>query len=257
MNFAKLCLTPLIFIVATSLHSQQSPVAPVPVTGEKPRVFITDSESWEVSGSASGHNGTFASQSHGGARPQTAEIIKTFGQRCSEVLINNHQDIADYIVVLDHEGGKGYLRHRNKVAVFENASGDVVMSKSTLSLGGSVEDACNGINQHWAAHSSELISAKQKTSAPSQPAPVPVVVVPSPSPTVAVQASVIVDSTPAGADIEIDGAFVGNTPSTISVAPGSHDIAVKKKGFADWTKKMSVTGGSIHLNAELEPEAAK
>ncbi len=66
------------------------------------------------------------------------------------------------------------------------------------------------------------------------------------------QASLIVESTPPGADIEMDGAFVGNTPSTVTVAPGAHEIAVKKKGFADWTRKMNVTGGSIHLNAELE-----
>jgi hypothetical protein len=66
------------------------------------------------------------------------------------------------------------------------------------------------------------------------------------------QASVAVDSTPPGADIEIDGAFVGSTPSTLTVAPGNHKIAVKKKGFADWTKTLNVTGGSIHLSAELE-----
>jgi hypothetical protein len=71
------------------------------------------------------------------------------------------------------------------------------------------------------------------------------------------QASVIVDSNPSQADIEVDGAFVGNTPSTISLAPGSHDIAVKKKGFADWGKKLNVSGGSVHLNAELEAEPAK
>ncbi|MGD0631547.1 MAG: PEGA domain-containing protein [Terracidiphilus sp.] len=58
-------------------------------------------------------------------------------------------------------------------------------------------------------------------------------------------------------DIEIDGAFVGNTPSTIALAPGSHQIAVKKKGFTDWTKTLNVTGGAIHLNAELEQEPAK
>src|SRR5208282_1460824 len=55
-------------------------------------------------------------------------------------------------------------------------------------------------------------------------------------PTAAAQASLSIDSTPPGADVEIDGAFVGNTPSTVSVAPGSHQIVVKKKGFADWTK---------------------
>jgi hypothetical protein len=70
------------------------------------------------------------------------------------------------------------------------------------------------------------------------------------------QIPILIDSAPLGADIEIDGSFVGNTPSTVTVAPGSHDITVKKKGFADWTKKMNVTGGSIHLNAELEASPA-
>jgi hypothetical protein len=64
--------------------------------------------------------------------------------------------------------------------------------------------------------------------------------------------AVLIDSTPPGADIEIDGAFVGSTPSTVNVAAGSHDIAVKKEGFTDWTKKLSVTGGNIHLSAELK-----
>jgi hypothetical protein len=68
----------------------------------------------------------------------------------------------------------------------------------------------------------------------------------------ATQASLAIDSTPSGADIEIDGAFVGNTPSTVSVAPGSHQIAVKKKGFTAWSKTLNVTGGTVHLNAELE-----
>jgi hypothetical protein len=71
------------------------------------------------------------------------------------------------------------------------------------------------------------------------------------------QASVMIDSTPAGADIEIDGAFVGNTPSTLTVTAGSHKLSVKKKGFAEWTKTLNVTGGTVHLNAELDQEPAK
>lgn len=67
------------------------------------------------------------------------------------------------------------------------------------------------------------------------------------------QASLTINSTPSGADIEIDGAFVGNTPSTVSVAPGSHQIVVKKSGFADWTRTLKVTDGSIHLDAVLDP----
>jgi len=133
------------------------------------------------------------------------------------------------------------------------------MSKSTLSLGGSVEDACNGIIAHWGTHSKDLLAAREQAPAPTpasiQPSPTRVVTA-TVSPTIA-QASVTIDSTPPGADIEIDGAFVGSTPSTLAVAPGSHQIAVKKKGFTDWTKTLSVTGGTIHLSADLEQEPPK
>jgi hypothetical protein len=61
-------------------------------------------------------------------------------------------------------------------------------------------------------------------------------------------------STPPGADIEIDGKFVGNTPSSISVAPGDHEISVKKSGFTAWTRTMSVPAGHVNINAELAPE---
>jgi hypothetical protein len=221
---------------------------------QKPRVFITDSQSWEIEGSAGGAGGAFAAQTHGGARPQTAEIIKTFGQRCPNVIVNDKQELADYIVLLDHEGGKGALRHKDKVAVFEHSSGDVIVSHSTLSVGGSVEDACKGIESDWATHGAALVAAKEK-SPPVAAAPVNSATQPESQP-LQQGAMVTVESTPSGADIEVDGAFVGNTPSTVNVAPGSHQIGVKKKGFADWTRTLNVTGGSIHLNAELEAAPA-
>lgn len=84
------------------------------------------------------------------------------------------------------------------------------------------------------------------------PAPPPTAPSAPTTPDAAVQASLVIDSAPAGADIEIDGAFVGNTPSTVSVASGSHHVIVKKKGFEDWTKALNVTGGTVHLNADLE-----
>jgi hypothetical protein len=69
---------------------------------------------------------------------------------------------------------------------------------------------------------------------------------------VSAQTALTIASTPPGADIEVDGGFVGSTPSTVNLASGSHQIVVKKRGFADWTKTLNVTGGNINLNAELE-----
>lgn len=66
------------------------------------------------------------------------------------------------------------------------------------------------------------------------------------------QASLTIELTPVGADIAVDGGFVGNTPSTVNVALGAHEITVSKKGFVNWSRKLDVTGGSIHLNASLD-----
>jgi len=131
-----------VFSVAVLGQQPQTP-APADV---KTRVYITDSQSWEVSGGWGASGGTGGGATQGGARPQTAEIIKTFGERCPELTVTNNRDKANYVVLLDHEGGKGVLRHRNKVVVF-NRDGDSIFSNSTLSLGNSVKDACNAIRK--------------------------------------------------------------------------------------------------------------
>src|SRR5262245_12197918 len=115
---------------------------------DKPRVFVTDSKSWEVSGGVGGTQDAFGGSAKGGARPQTAEIIKTFGERCPQVIVNNKQEKADYVILLDHEGGKDPISHDNKVVVF-NKDGDSIMSHSTRSLGNAVKDACVVINDDW------------------------------------------------------------------------------------------------------------
>ena len=71
----------------------------------------------------------------------------------------------------------------------------------------------------------------------------------------AATAQVDIASTPPGADIEIDGKFVGSTPSSVTVAPGDHEIAVKKSGFTVWDRKISVSSGRVNISAELEAEA--
>lgn len=71
-------------------------------------------------------------------------------------------------------------------------------------------------------------------------------------------AKIQLESDPTGADIELDGSFVGNTPSDVQVAEGDHTFTVKKAGFKDWERKMKVNAGSsIHLNAELEKVAGQ
>lgn len=66
------------------------------------------------------------------------------------------------------------------------------------------------------------------------------------------QIQLSIESNPSGADINVDGNFVGSTPSTIPVPSGSHEITVKKHGYAAWSRHMNLSGGNIHLEADLD-----
>ena len=74
---------------------------------------------------------------------------------------------------------------------------------------------------------------------------------PSAPPAATLTASVSIISSVPAADIEVDGVFVGNTPTTIQLENGSHVITVKK-GSRSWERKLQVgNGNKITLNATL------
>ena len=75
------------------------------------------------------------------------------------------------------------------------------------------------------------------------------------SPDQGAAAELEVSSTPDGADIEIDGNFVGSTPSTLGVAAGPHQLSVKKAGFKPWERKITVSSGHIKIDATLEAQS--
>jgi hypothetical protein len=59
-------------------------------------------------------------------------------------------------------------------------------------------------------------------------------------------------SEPQGADIYVDGKFVGNTPSTLALPAGSHEIRVEADQFAPWTRTLaSTTGSTVTIHAAL------
>ena len=114
----------------------------------QPRIFVSDSQSWEVSGGFAANRQGAGGRTSGGARPQTAEIIKTIGEQCKIAVVTMNKEKADYVLLLDHEGGKGGLRKDNKFALF-NKDGDAVGSGSTRTLGNAVKDACKALTDDW------------------------------------------------------------------------------------------------------------
>jgi hypothetical protein len=167
------------------------------------------------------------------------------------------KDKADYVVILEHEGGKGWARKDNKFALF-NSDGDAIKSGSTRTLGNAVKDACNSLRRDWESNNAGRDQSSPRTDVnevKSEPV--------SKSPNAGSQpttetalisdfTTVAIKSSPEGADITIDGKFVGTTPSTLQLTPGEHTVVVEKSGFKAWQRSMTVNrGGIVTLDANL------
>ncbi len=249
------------------LLASEPPAHPARSDGTR-RVFITDSQSWSMAGAG------------GGARPQTAEIIKTFTKKCKGVTVAMNQQMADFVVLPDHEGGKGFARKDNKISVFDKI-GDAILSKSTRSLGNAVDEACKAIMDAPfvasdppsapqpavaapAASAPPTVMAPARRAAPAQPAAAPQpAATPQPAAQPLAQAltiagepqtlEVMVKSEPSGADIMVNGKFVGNTPSSLRLPAGDQTITVEMSGYKTWKRTVTVTPGSnVPLKATLE-----
>src|SRR5690348_17453893 len=67
-------------------------------------------------------------------------------------------------------------------------------------------------------------------------------------------AAVSITSAPAGAEIELDGNFVGNTPETLKVLPGDHLVVLHKHGYKNWERNLRIAGEIVNIAADLEHE---
>jgi hypothetical protein len=62
-------------------------------------------------------------------------------------------------------------------------------------------------------------------------------------------------STPSGAEITLDGKYLGSTPSEIGVSTGSHVVVFSLAGFAEWKRELSVSPGSqLTISAILQKQ---
>jgi hypothetical protein len=75
------------------------------------------------------------------------------------------------------------------------------------------------------------------------------------TPAEAPKGSVNIASNPSGADVSVDGEFVGNAPAALKLAPGKHTLSVKMTGYKDWSREITVYSGSeVQLTANLEKQ---
>ena len=66
---------------------------------------------------------------------------------------------------------------------------------------------------------------------------------------------VSVKTWPEGADVSVDGAFVGNAPAELKLPPGKHTVGVAAAGYKPWSRELTVLAGSTAtLNATLDKQ---
>ncbi len=64
-----------------------------------------------------------------------------------------------------------------------------------------------------------------------------------------------VRSDPTGADVELDGKFVGSTPTTLRLKPGEYTVTIRKAGFAPWARKLAaIPDNELKITAELKKD---
>jgi len=137
-----------------------------------------------------------------------------------------------------------------------------VWSKAAnLEVNGPVRYAVEGdtayiLDRQGKEHKTSIVKTIIKTSLPSPAAGGSAVPPPSEPSQIAKQpdfTTVVCKSTPDGAEITIDGKFVGTTPSTLRLAPGDHTVLLQKTGFKDWSRSLTVSeSGDLNLDITLD-----
>ena len=103
----------------------------------------------------------------------------------------------------------------------------------------------SSVGQDSASHAAPQPSASGSSPALGLP-------VPASALEVANSAQLAITSNPPGAEVSVDGNFVGNTPSEIGLAAGLHTVTISKRGYKTWERKLTVSSGKVTVTAELE-----
>ncbi len=112
---------------------------------------------------------------------------------------------------------------------------------------GAIEPAMD----QWLGQGDSISSAAPAATVPAVAPATPAVAAASPS-------KVSIRSDPAGAEIFLDGKFIGNAPANLQLAAGTYNVSVKLQGYEPWQRELTVISGSeTGVQANLEATAAK
>jgi hypothetical protein len=206
--------------------------------GQQPRVFLSATST-----------GTSMTVNNDQTVPMRAGLNKF----CPNVISTTNQSNADFTIFDAHQE-QGIIVRVNQFTV-SNGNGDIIKQFNAGSIVQGMQMSCAAVTTAWANRPPEpppqpAAPAPAPEAAPA-PAPEPAQA-PAPAPAPAPETQrVAITSTPEGADITVDNKFMGNTPSTVLLPLGDHTVAISKNDFYTWEREVTLSGGTIKLNAEL------
>jgi hypothetical protein len=118
----------------------------------KPRVYVSDTESWNASDGFSNPSSVAKGALYGGYDPDMVDIYQDFTSDCSTIIVTQKKSDADFAVLFDKGAPKkGFaglhgLVKVNKVTVLSR-SGETLLSNESHSADVAVSMACNAVSQ--------------------------------------------------------------------------------------------------------------
>jgi hypothetical protein len=107
-----------------------------------------------------------------------------------------------------------------------------------------VSPHCCGLSARTDVGATPQVEARPSASANNSP--------PNEDSNIGDKATAEISSEPLGADIEIDGKFIGNTPSSVGVGTGDHVLRLSQHGYKSWERHLQISTGTIKIAATLE-----
>jgi hypothetical protein len=179
-----------------------------------------------------------------------AEILKK-SKNCPalSIIVQNGKSESDYTLEAAKIAGKP---HPFQFALF-NPHGDKVFQSMGDSLDSNIESLCHEITVGKIPgavpaqiSASSDIRWQDKVTAPAN---VSEISLPNPG----ALTTISVSSNPDGADIYVDGGFIGNAPAMLKLTPGKHTIKLTLAGYEDWSRDITaLTGSEAHLIANFQ-----
>lgn len=133
--------------------------APQDTGPHKPKVYISDSQSWEDTGGFGNAPNGNSETLYAGYNPEMVDVYENFTADCSAVTVVQEKSGADYAILFDKGSSKkgvkglGGLVKVNKITVLTR-TGETLLSQESHSADTAVKVACSAIAQKSGATSS-------------------------------------------------------------------------------------------------------